>query len=344
MYKSLIIKCLIYLSLSGSAQKPLESSLGKDSGHSVQIKVVDAQYGLWNDVGKSILPPVYDNIWFDPENRVFYIFKTVCCGLVTLVGFADENGQLIQEPTFKNMTAFYSDQACVETDSGLAVINKLGKWIVSPKDSMDPIHLNDSFSNQLFDQTLRDASWRDSLKALSLENQWILKKRLIPLVAFYSFLSPQPLEEPFPISLHLRGARRRESLRTQLKLQKLLVEADFINLRIQTYYPIEGIPLRSHYTVTFQRLKGDWKQIQLDDYLGIDAGKVNDFKRLILTKLAPMMDSQDLPVNLNDFLTQLQGQCFVQEKGMTFFSRNSSDWQLQCSWAELFPFVRKNKY
>jgi hypothetical protein len=96
------------------------------------IGQVKHKQGLWNRAGQNVLAARYDKIGFDPLSRIFHLFER-SGGNTYRAYFANEQGQLIGNESFINMSLFMNDTAFVETANGFGMIRRDGSYVVKPQ-------------------------------------------------------------------------------------------------------------------------------------------------------------------------------------------------------------------
>jgi WG containing repeat len=93
--------------------------------------------GIWKSDGTNILPAVYDRIYFDPIDRLYFLYIRTPPQNDKKdnwrIGLCDTTGKILIEPIFQNISFFQSGYAIVQNQADLGLIRRDGSYKIAPQ-------------------------------------------------------------------------------------------------------------------------------------------------------------------------------------------------------------------
>jgi WG containing repeat len=342
---------------------------------SLGVGRIGNKQGVWDANGREIIPPHYDWIWYDDRSQMFHLFQKVAEKKYQ-VGFANAAGQIIIDAILTDMSYFDNDFAVVRVGNDLGIVDKKGKYWLKPTQNilMDSVNWakkllmfqpeDEEEGNRRIDYLFSQIgnskiqAFKQIIFQLSAEQQTDIWNLLLSKRMDNYFLDANEMK---------RNISRNDLFFNQLTHQRfevvgalahdkcttfdLQVEQDRVHLgrHLWTDYHKPFYVTQQFETYLFK--DGQWQQLQLDDFLNLNADNIAGLNRLIQQKVSQLRDIELQCSDVNAYIQIIKNQCFIHKDGIECFMKgrqigdtNYVQYKTVSIWldAELLkPFLRK---
>jgi WG containing repeat len=323
--------------------------------------------GIWRTTdGKNILPPQYDRIFYNDDNKIYLIYKKTDLGMK--VGVCDTTGKVLIEPKFDKMGVFNGDYAFVEEGGKLGIVMRNGQYKVTPqynalkntdldieklllasKDSFDKgyrmPYYSYNFEKIRFDsrhynfwgrETPLDTldkylqkTFKNLIIEKSVETEFINGENVSFDRSMVNIFSSEFLDENKNYQ-HLPVTLKSFSLSDINANEKSIgfILGDASNLSLNT---CSG-PNYNYKTYNyFKNENGKWDEVKMDDLMNLNADNSFKINQLVIDKIRNLKDANIDCANASAYFEQSKDRFYIVPEGLLLLM-SQSWWKRMMRW------------